>query len=108
MIDFEGVTSEPSRRSKHQIMFEDEDDDTTDLASTMASVSASDQEAIIDSNVSTIIDPFAMLQILGEKPLRLVRLLEVATSILNLYRCSKWSNLHFLNAKKLHLHSSWF
>ena len=34
--------SEPSRRSKYQVLFEDEDDEMTDSASSMSSVSASD------------------------------------------------------------------
>ena len=53
MLDFEGNLSEPSRRLNYQVVFEDEDDELTDLASTMASVSASDWEANIDANVST-------------------------------------------------------
>ena len=53
MLDFEGNISEPSRRSKYQIVFEDEDDEMIDLASDMVSVSESDWEANIDANVST-------------------------------------------------------
>ena len=53
MFDFEGNMSGSSRRLNHQVMFEDEDDEMTDLASTMASVSANDWESNIDSNVST-------------------------------------------------------
>ena len=45
MLDFEGNMSEHSLRSKHQVLFEDEDDDATDLAFSMTSVSASDLEA---------------------------------------------------------------
>ena len=42
MLDFEGNMYDPSRRSKYQVVFEDEDCDMNDLASTMASVTASD------------------------------------------------------------------
>ena len=42
MLDFEGNISEPSQRSKHQVVFEDEDDEMIDLASDMVSVSESD------------------------------------------------------------------
>ena len=41
MIEFEGSMSEPSRRSTHQVVFEDEDDEMNDLDFTMASVSSS-------------------------------------------------------------------
>ena len=37
-----GNLSENSRRLNHQVAFEEEDNEITDLASTMASVSASD------------------------------------------------------------------
>ena len=53
MLDFEGNLPEPCRRSKHQVVFEYEDDELIDLASAMASVSTSDWEANIDDNVST-------------------------------------------------------
>ena len=53
MIVFEGNLCKPSWRSKHQVVFEDEDDEMTDLASTMSSVFASVWEANIDTNVST-------------------------------------------------------
>ena len=46
--------SEPSRRSKHQDVFEDEDAEISYVASAMASVSASDWESNIDPNVSTV------------------------------------------------------
>ena len=45
--------SEPSRRSKYQVVFEDEDYNAFDLAYSIASVSASYWEAKIDANVST-------------------------------------------------------
>ena len=51
MIVFEGNLCKPSWRSKHQVVFEDEDDEMTDLASTMSSVFASVWEANIDTNV---------------------------------------------------------
>ena len=41
MLDFERNLSEPSRRLNHQVVFEDEDNEITDLASTMSLVSAS-------------------------------------------------------------------
>ena len=53
MIEFEGSMSEPSRRSTHQVVFEDEDDEMNDLDSNIDSVYASDWEANIDANVST-------------------------------------------------------
>ena len=53
MIEFECNLSEPSRRLNHQVVFEEEDDDLIELASTMASVPGSDWEANIDANVST-------------------------------------------------------
>ena len=52
MIDLEGSMYKPSRRSKHQALFEDEHDEMTDLASTMASVTEIDWESNVDSNVS--------------------------------------------------------
>ena len=52
MLYFEGNMSEPSRRSKHQVVFEEEDDEITGLASTMASVSANDCEYSNDTNLS--------------------------------------------------------
>ena len=42
ILGFEGNMSDPFRRSMHQVVFENEDDEIIDLASTMASVSASD------------------------------------------------------------------
>ena len=51
MLDFEGNMPESSRTTKYQVVFEDEDDDTTDLASSMASFSTSVWEANIDTNV---------------------------------------------------------
>ena len=53
MLDFEGNISEPYRRSKHQVVFEDEDDDMIDLVSDIASVSERDWKANIDANVSS-------------------------------------------------------
>ena len=53
MLDFEGKTSEPSRTSSYQVVLKDGDDEMIDLASGMASVSASDWEANIDNDVST-------------------------------------------------------
>ena len=41
MLDFEGNLSKPSRRSKHQVVFEDEDDDVTELDQYMDLVSES-------------------------------------------------------------------
>ena len=42
MLDFEGGMSEPSRMSKHQVVFEEEDDDINYLAYSIASFHASD------------------------------------------------------------------
>ena len=53
MLDFEGNMSEPSRRTSHRVVFEDEDTDMADLASTMASISTNDWEANVDSNLSS-------------------------------------------------------
>ena len=44
MIDFEGNMYGPSWRSKHQVMFEEEDYDVTNLNYTMASLTESDRE----------------------------------------------------------------
>ena len=54
MLYFEGSISEPSRRSKHQVVFEDEDDEITDLAYSMSLVSASDWGINIDANVFAV------------------------------------------------------
>ena len=51
MIDFEGNMSEPSRRSKHLVAFEDEDDDVNDLDYSITSISTNDWEAKIDANL---------------------------------------------------------
>ena len=40
MLEFEGSMCEPSLRSKHQVVFENKDDEMTDLAYTMASINA--------------------------------------------------------------------
>ena len=100
MIDFEGRMSKPSWRSKHQVVFEEEDDDVCDLAHCIASVSTNDREANIDTNVpvaftmllsiekhsspSSDVSVYKAMNLRG-KYLSLVRLLEVATSLLNLY-----------------------
>ena len=52
MLDFEVNVPEPSRRSKHQVVFEEEDNEMIDLAFAIASVSASYWEANIDDNES--------------------------------------------------------
>ena len=52
MSDFEGNISEPSRRSNHQVVFEEECDNVTELASAMASFSTSDWEAKINCKFS--------------------------------------------------------
>ena len=54
MFYFEGNMSEPSRRLNHQVLFEEEDNELTGLASTMASVSENDCESNIDANISTV------------------------------------------------------
>ena len=53
MLDFEGNMSEPSRRTSHKVVFEDEDTDLADLASAIASISTKDWEANVDSNISS-------------------------------------------------------
>ena len=52
MLDFEVNMCEPSRRSKHQVAFEDKDDDMSDLDSNIPSVTAIDWVVSIDANVS--------------------------------------------------------
>ena len=54
MLDFEGNMSEPSSRLMDQVVFEEEDDYMTNLASTMALVIASVWEASIKANGSTV------------------------------------------------------
>ena len=51
-LDFEGNMSEPSRRSMHQVAFDEEDNDVNDLAYSMVSVTESDWEAKFYANVS--------------------------------------------------------
>ena len=53
MLHFEGNIYEPSWRSEHQIVFEQEDNDVTDLNYSMLSVSICDWEANINTNVSS-------------------------------------------------------
>ena len=50
MLDFDGNMSKPSRRSMHQVVFEDKDDDFTDFASTMSLAHASDWGTNSDAN----------------------------------------------------------
>ena len=49
MLDLEGNISELSWRSKHQVVFQEDDDDTTDLAYSIASAPSSDLEANINA-----------------------------------------------------------
>ena len=116
MLDFERNMSETSRRLNHQVMFEDGDNEVSDLASTMASVSASDWVDNIDVNVHTSfsVPPSAeqhsspssdvafckAINFRGKSP-SLVHLSEVSTSLLNLSQCSTLTSLHSLNVKKL-------
>ena len=51
MLDFEGKMSELSRRSKHKFVFEDYDDNATDLAYHVASISTSDWKSNNNANV---------------------------------------------------------
>lgn len=53
MLDFEGNMSEPSRRSKLQAVFDDDNDEMSDLACAMATVVTTDFETNIDANIST-------------------------------------------------------
>ena len=57
MLDFEDSIHEPSRRSIHQVAFKEEYDEMTDLDYSLASVTASNWEAIIDDDESSV---FAM------------------------------------------------
>ena len=56
MLDLQGSVPETSRRSTHQVVFEDEDNGMTELTSAMVSVISSDCEAIIDSNVFAVLN----------------------------------------------------
>ena len=53
MLDFEGNMSEPSRRTSHQVVFEDDDDDMVDLACAMANITTTDWETNVNSNISS-------------------------------------------------------
>ena len=53
MLDFEDNMLEPFRRSNHQVVFGEEDNEMIDLTSDMTLVSESDWTARIDANVST-------------------------------------------------------
>ena len=123
MLDFESEMPEPSRRSKHQVVFEDKDDEMIDLDSAMVSVSAIDWEANIDASVPTSFSvtpsveqhssPSSNVAFCKDKILRaeissLARLSEISTSLLNLHQCSTLTSLHFLSRKKLSPHLSQF
>ena len=53
MLDFEGNISELSWRSKHQVVFKEEDNETTDLAYSIASAPSSDWEVNINAKLSS-------------------------------------------------------
>ena len=52
MLEFEGNASENSRIPKNLVVFENEDNEMTELDSNMASVTENDWEANIDTNMS--------------------------------------------------------
>ena len=116
-----GKMSEPSWRSKHQVVFEDEHDDTTDLDCSIASVSKSDWEANVDANMSAAFD---VTPSVGKSPnfslhvsfccaLNIrggISKLSASIGSFNifseLYPCSTLTNLLFKNRKKFNLQSS--